>query len=121
MQLCFQAGYATIKEATPIADRIGDYDLLLGAPNEEMRRYLSSNMVTYLLGQVHKPFLHSYGEKLQKLDFEGAKDNLSAMLQHLDDPSLPSNENQFSGYALHLLREARVCVSVCMHVGVVCT
>jgi hypothetical protein len=96
--------YATIKTAVPCGDFDSDFDLHLGPPNEEVRAALDNGMVSFLVGKVDKNLLNAYGQSLLKLDFKRAEDSLRGLLQALKDHEVPTNENQFSGYALHLLR-----------------
>jgi hypothetical protein len=103
-QMAFQSGYATIKEAVPCGEFGDDFDLELGPPNEEVRAALGNDMVSFLVGKVDKNLLEAYGQSLLQLDFDQAEVDLCRLIQALKDHEVPTNENQFSGYALHLLR-----------------
>jgi hypothetical protein len=103
-QMAFQSGYATIKEATSLGRFGNNFALELGPPNEEVRSTLQEDMVSFLVGKVDKNLLEAYGQSLLQLDFDQAEVDLCRLIQALKDHEVPTNENQFSGYALHLLR-----------------
>jgi hypothetical protein len=103
-QTAFQAGYATILSSAITKEEPEVFDLKMGVPNHEIFQFLSHGMVEYLAGMVDKNLYNQYAKSLFLLDFNSARDHLETLLSRLQDHQLPTNEDQFLGYVVHLLR-----------------
>jgi hypothetical protein len=103
-QMAFQSGYATIQKAAPRGEFGSDFDLEMGVPNEEVKMFLENEMVELLVGNVEKSVRDAYAKSLLNLEFKEAEAHLVQVIAGLEDRVVPTNEDQFGGYAVHMLR-----------------
>jgi len=104
-QAAFQTGYATIKEASHIQDNI--YELTIGVPNQEVRKFLEGEFVNYLVGQVGLDLLESYKKSLLELNFTKVGQYLGEIIKKLPPKDVPPNEASFQALVLNLQLDER--------------
>jgi hypothetical protein len=108
-QLAFFSGYATILSAEAFSDQgESDHHLTLGAPNGEVTKWLKTDAVASLVGDMYDDgieLVNKYGAALQSLDFETAFGvHGQALVNPRQSLHAITNEDQMKGVLAMLLR-----------------
>ena len=104
-QRAFQLGYLTIKNAKAVVrmDRKDDYELQLGAPNAEVKDWVSNEMFLHF---ANEPSYKAYADAIAALAFKRAGKELQKVLEGIKEPREKiRNEAAFGLIALGSLEQ----------------